>query len=97
MAVHGCCICKIRFGLKKPCYSGFANTLLRFKCKMFKRKVCFIVTAGFEKEEFDIVHLYFVSPYTVKHRRKFGCKPVLGKILLGVTSCKFSLESFLSK
>lgn len=39
----------------------------------------------------------FASLYTVKCGLKIGCKSVLGKILLNVTSCKFSLESFLSK
>lgn len=67
------------------------------KTKMFKRKICFIVTAGFEKKIF--LHCLFTFCFSLYFEMwtTFGCKPVLGKILLGVTSCKFSLESFLSK
>lgn len=79
--------------------SGFVNTFDYFDLKpeMFKGKTCFIVIAGFEKK--IILHCSFTFCFSLycETRTKVGCKPVLGKILHDVTSCKFSLESFSSK
>lgn len=52
------------------------------KTKMFKRKICFIVTAGFEKNFFYIVHLHFVSPYTLKCGLSLGVSLCWGKFCL---------------
>lgn len=52
------------------------------KTKMFKREICFIVTAGFEKKLFYIVNLHFVSPYTVKCGLSLGASLCWGKFYL---------------